>query len=87
MHIHERIKNEMELDENKITYVTRSRQNKTHHKKRINKKWLKRYGITYYQVPDPFLTFAIVEKILDKYIPELMVEEFSKYADVKTIGC
>ena len=33
----------------KIVVTTKKVQNRTHHKKRINKKWAKRYGYTYYE--------------------------------------
>ncbi len=33
----------------KVVVTTKKIQNRTHHKKRINKKWAKRYGYTYYE--------------------------------------
>ncbi len=34
----------------KVVVTTKKVQNRTHHKKRINKKWAKRYGYTYYEI-------------------------------------
>lgn len=35
-----------------LIVTTRKVQNKKHHKKRINKKWMKRYGYTYIEVQE-----------------------------------
>jgi hypothetical protein len=35
-----------------LIITTRKIQNKKHHKKRINKKWMKRYGYTYIEVQE-----------------------------------
>ena len=58
-----------------IIVTTRRVQNKTHHKRRINKKWLKRYGYTDYEFQDQeaffyngklYVTMEAFEKL--KYI-------------------
>jgi hypothetical protein len=45
-------------DKNKIFILSEKHQRRTHRKKRINKKWLKRYGITGILEPGQIIMLA-----------------------------
>lgn len=63
-----------------------TRQKKTHHKKRINKKWLKRYGLENYQRINSFLLFPIVNKTIDHLMVEKMETYFDDFINIKDIN-
>lgn len=58
----------------KIVITTRRVQNKKHHKRRIDKKWAKRYGFTEYEVQEkgrPIISGGVIY---------LTYEDFNKIA-------
>lgn len=56
-----------------IVITTKTVQRRKHHKKRINKKWLKRYGCWEFEMLPPDISAAIIEGTL--YMKKSAFEE------------
>jgi hypothetical protein len=73
------------FNDNKDKYlVSNYRQIKIHHKKRINKKWLKRYGVEEYKKVTPEC-FEEISKVIDKIFEIRMPAFFDDFADVRNL--
>lgn len=71
--------------DNKEKYlVSNYRQIKVHRKKRINKKWLKQYGLEEYKRPTPEC-FEEISKVIDKLMEMKIPAYFDNFADVRDL--
>jgi len=83
----EQILNDFKLHfyENKNKYLTSNYQQlKIHRKKRINKKWLKKYGLKECKRPTSEC-FEEVSDVIDKLIKIKMLTYFDNFADINNL--